>query len=95
MAHLSASLTVPACCTWLQNRQSEAQIGSGRFAVHKLDLPVNCDAALSAARDYFERVTREYHTKGPDGRDRSQVQPAVAFSEPHRCYAPASASCSV
>ena len=42
--------------------------------MHKLDLPVNCDAALSAARDYFERVTREYHTKGPDGRDRSQVQ---------------------
>jgi len=50
----------------------------GRFAVHTLDLPVNCDAALSAARDYFERITREYHTKGPDGRDRSQVQ--LAFS---------------
>ncbi len=45
--------------------------------MHKLDLPVNCDAALSAARDYFERVTREYHTKGPDGRDRSQVRLAV------------------
>ena len=58
-----------------------------RFAVHKLDLPINCDAALSAARDYFERVTREYHTKGPDGRDRSQVslsRRTYLWSAPHR-----------
>ena len=54
--------------------------------MHTLDLPINCDAALSAARDYFERVTREYHTKGPDGRDRSQVQLAVV------CFRPCSAT---
>ena len=62
------------CRVWCNTCTDNAkEYASGRFAVHKLDLPVNCDAALSAARDYFERVTREYHTKGPDGRDRSQV----------------------
>ena len=40
--------------------------------MHKVELPINCDAALSAARDYFERVTREYHMKGPGGVDRTQ-----------------------
>jgi hypothetical protein len=28
------------------------RIRPDRFAVHKLDLPINCDAALSAARDW-------------------------------------------
>ena len=61
--------------------------------MHKLDLPVNCDAALLAARDYFERVTREYHTKGPDGRDRSQVQLSVGcLTLQHRNVKPAAAS---
>ena len=37
-----------------------------------MELPINCDAALGAARDYFERVTREYHTKGPGAVERSK-----------------------
>ena len=37
-----------------------------------MELPINCDAALGAARDYFERVTREYHTKGPGAAERSR-----------------------
>lgn len=40
--------------------------------MNKVELPINCDAGLGAARDYFERVTREYHTKGPGGVDRSR-----------------------
>ena len=39
--------------------------------MNKVELPINCDSALGAARDYFERVTREYHTKGPGAAERS------------------------
>jgi hypothetical protein len=38
-----------------------------RFQMHRFEAAVNIDALLGAARDYFERVTREYHAKGPGG----------------------------
>lgn len=34
--------------------------------MHKFELALNIDAAMGAARDYFERVTREFHAKIPD-----------------------------
>ncbi len=39
-----------------------------RFQMHRLEAALNMDALLGSARDYFERVTREYHAaKGPGG----------------------------
>lgn len=36
--------------------------------MHRLEAALNMDALLGSARDYFERVTREYHAaKGPGG----------------------------
>ncbi len=86
MFKLSSCTNVPKKWNCCEDQDCHMRIRPDRFAVHKLDLPINCDAALSAARDYFERVTREYHTKGPDGRDRSQVPLArhlsMAWSAP-------------
>ena len=36
-----------------------------RFQMHKLELALNIDAAMGAARDYFERVMREVHGNAP------------------------------
>lgn len=36
-----------------------------RFQMNKLELALNIDAAMGAARDYFERVMREVHAKTP------------------------------
>lgn len=36
-----------------------------RFQMHKLELALNVDAAMGAARDYFERVMREVHGNAP------------------------------
>ncbi len=33
--------------------------------MHKLELALNVDAAMGAARDYFERVMREVHGNAP------------------------------
>lgn len=38
-----------------------------RFQMHRFEAAVNIDALLGAVRDYFERVTREFHVKGPGG----------------------------
>jgi hypothetical protein len=35
--------------------------------MHRFEAAVNIDALLGAVRDYFERVTREFHVKGPGG----------------------------
>lgn len=37
-----------------------------RFQVHKFELALNVDAVMGAARDYFERVTREFHANRPN-----------------------------
>lgn len=48
--------------------------------MHRLEAALNMDALLGSARDYFERVTREYHAKGPGGgpRQRRDVEAHIA-----------------
>ena len=69
----SHAISCTDCATLASALMWCAAIHTNRFQVHRVEAALNMDALLGAARDYFERVTREFHAKGPGGAPR---QPA-------------------
>ena len=50
--------------------------------MHRFEAAVNIDALLGAVRDYFERVTREFHVKGSSPQQPRDVEVSMPRTMP-------------